>query len=96
MDLMINFTDITNAYSYVDYRNLVTAYAQGRSTSGVDQPFERIEATKLNAHRMRRIDKQIELNDSLKKTIKSINKKLPSWGERVIIGFYPLSTKRYH
>lgn len=73
---MINFTDITNAYSYVDYRNLVTAYAQGRSTSGVDQPFERIEATKLNAHRMRRIDKQIELNDSLKKTIKSINKKL--------------------
>lgn len=76
MDLLINFPEIKNAYSYVDYRNLVTSYAEGRSTSGVDQLLERIEATKLNAHRMRRIDKQIELSDSLKKTIQNINKKI--------------------
>lgn len=76
MDLLINFPEIKNAYSYVDYRNLVTGYAEGRSTSGVDQLLERIEATKLNAHRMRRIDKQIELSDSLKKIIQNINRKI--------------------
>lgn len=76
MDLLIDFPEIKKAYSYVDYRNLVATYAGQGRTSGADQLFERIEATKLNAHRMRRIDKQIELNDSLKKIIQNINKKI--------------------
>lgn len=76
MDLLIDFPEIKKAYSYVDYRNLVATYAVQGRTSGTDQLLERIEATKLNAHRMRRIDKQIELNDSLKKIIQNINKKI--------------------
>jgi hypothetical protein len=76
MNLLINFPEIKNAYSYIDYRNTVTGLAEGRRTSGLDQLLERIDATKLNSHRMRRIDKQIELSDSLKKTIQNIKKKL--------------------
>lgn len=76
MDLMINCIEIRNVYSYVAYKDLIIAYAEKQGTSGVDQLLERIEATKLNAHRMRRIDKQIELSDSLKKTIQNINKKI--------------------
>ncbi len=76
MNLMINFPEIKNAYSYVDYRNLVIAYAEKSGTSGIDQLFDRIEATKLNAQRMKRIDKQIQLSDPLKKSIANMNKKM--------------------
>ncbi len=72
----MNFPEIKNTYSYSDYINMVITYADVRGTSGVDQIFERIEATKMNAQRMKRIDKRIELDEALKKAIEKNKRKL--------------------
>lgn len=73
MDTMLNFSEIRNAYSYADYKNLVIAHAEKASTSGDEQLPERIEATKLNAQRMKRIDKQVELSKEIKDILENIN-----------------------
>lgn len=65
---------IVNPYSYKEYKELVIKLAEEKKCTGDSSP-ERINATTLNAQRMKRIDKQIELNDDLKNVISSINKK---------------------
>jgi hypothetical protein len=75
MDTMINFSAIKNAYSYTDYKKLVISYAEKGGTSGNEQLPERIEATKLNAQRIKRIDKQIELSNEIQETIAKIFEK---------------------
>lgn len=65
---------IINPYSYSEYKDLVVKLAEDKKCSGEQTP-ERINATALNAQRMKRIDKQFELNADLMKTISLINKK---------------------
>lgn len=70
---MANFDTIKNPHSYDEYKKLVTEYAEKMTTSGVEQSPERIEATKLNAQRIKRIDKQTEISSEIKKALAAIN-----------------------
>ncbi len=74
MEAAVNFSKIKNEYSYSDYKKLVIAQAENRHTSGIEQLPERIEATKINAQRMKRIDKHVELFNELKGVLKNIKK----------------------
>lgn len=62
-------------YSYNDYKKLVIAYSENGFTSGEEQLPERIEATKINAQRMYRIDKQIKLTVGIEQAVKKIRGK---------------------
>ena len=75
MELAVNFSEIKNAYSYADYKELVISYSENGKTSGHEQLPERIEATKINAQRMKRIGKQIELSPKIKEVVGNINEK---------------------
>ncbi|MFN8117888.1 MAG: thioredoxin family protein [Bacteroidia bacterium] len=70
----IEIDKIVNPYSYIEYKELVIKLAEEKKCTGEQSP-EKVNATALNAQRMKRIDKQIELNDDLKNVISSINKK---------------------
>lgn len=72
---MVNISEITNAYSYDEYKKLVIAHAEKGETSGKEQLPERIEATKLNAQRMKRIYKQIEISNEIQAVLENINKR---------------------
>jgi hypothetical protein len=65
----------TLSFTYSAYRDLVIRLAETGATTGVEQTPERIEATKLNAQRMKRIDKQIQIREDLASLIQSINKR---------------------
>jgi len=56
-------TSIDNAISYQDYSNLITKIVSEKRTTGNEQTKERIDFTKLNSSRMRRINKAIALTD---------------------------------
>jgi len=47
---------ISNGISYMDYFNSIVEMVNNKTTSGADQSEERIELTKLNMHRMKRIN----------------------------------------
>ncbi|APQ16765.1 thioredoxin family protein [Maribacter hydrothermalis] len=71
--------------SYREYIDLINNLVVLNQTTGDEQSAERIGFTKLNASRMRRLDKTIILSDSALTTIKEIAKKqtwlvlLESW-----------------
>lgn len=56
-------TSIDNAISYQEYSNLITKIVSEKKTTGNQQTKERIEFTKLNSSRMRRINKVVTLTD---------------------------------
>jgi hypothetical protein len=66
--------NITQSYSYDEYKKMVIKYAEEYSTSG-EQLKERIAATLINAQRMKRIDKQCIINYNLHTLISQINRK---------------------
>lgn len=72
MELLTNFK-INNPYSYNDYRDMVVLWGKNKQCSGEATP-EHIEATIINAQRIKRIDKQCVINDELSAVIKSISK----------------------
>lgn len=71
---VLEINKIKNPYSYSKYKELVLSLAENKQCTGELTP-EHIEATVINAQRMKRIDKQCELHNELKKTIQSITKK---------------------
>jgi len=74
MDTLLNFPRTINAYSYEDYKRQVIACAEAGRTSGQDQLPERIGATKINAQRMKRIDKQLVLSGEIERIMGHVNK----------------------
>lgn len=58
-------------FSYVEYRDLVVRLATNNSTTGEITP-ERIDATKLNAARMKRIERQVVLREDLKAIVQNV------------------------
>lgn len=65
----------TKSFTYSSYRDLVIHLSENGSTTGAEQTPERIEATKLNAHRMKRIEKQVQIKEELARKIKNIKRK---------------------
>lgn len=56
----------SNGMSYAEYRNLIDECVSNKKTTGNEQTPERIDFTKLNASRMKRLDKTIKLSNEAK------------------------------
>lgn len=70
---MLKLKTDTKFYSYNEYYELTLGCANNNKTTGQEQSEARIEATKLNAHRMTRIYKQINLEEKLTKLLTTNN-----------------------
>ncbi|MBK9285737.1 MAG: thioredoxin family protein [Sphingobacteriaceae bacterium] len=64
---------ISKAYSYVEYRNLLSSLMEQNKTTGLDQSEAMIEYAKLNIQRMNRIDQKIELDSAFKDALVQLN-----------------------
>lgn len=60
-----------SAIKYEDYRDMVYAMAENGETTG-EQSDGLIEYTKLNAHRMKRVEKTTVINESLSARLKAV------------------------
>lgn len=56
---------IENAYNYEEYRELVERLLEEGKTTGENHSEKMLHYTKMNIHRMKRLDKQIELKEEL-------------------------------
>lgn len=65
---------IENAYTYEGYRQLIDELLAENKTTGTNQSEEMVHYTKMNVHRMKRLDKQIEINEDLIERLKQIKK----------------------
>lgn len=65
---------LQEAFTYEQFRALVDEQEQRHLTSGTEQSEERITATALNAHRMRRLDKQVTILPELKQKVEQIDR----------------------
>lgn len=68
IDTLTTIEKISNSYSYKEFESLVIKLAAESSNTG-EKTTERISATKLNAHRLKRIYKQSVLNSELTTTL---------------------------
>lgn len=65
---------IENAFSYEGYKELIEGLlADGKST-GTNHSEEMVHYTKMNQHRMKRLDKQIEINEDLIERLSKVEK----------------------
>ncbi len=71
-DLLMN--SISNSLTYSEYSNLIKESVAQQKTTGIEQSEERIEFTKLNASRMRRLDKTTKLSIETIETFNDIPK----------------------
>ena len=69
---MITKEVISRAYSYTSYRELINHFVAENKTSGEKQTPSRIEFTKLNTHRMNRLDKTVMLLPALQQRLNEI------------------------
>lgn len=73
--MQINVATTPKKYSYPEYRELIFELAEKNTCTGPDKTAERTEATKLNAQRVKRIDKTVVVNTELDTLVISINKR---------------------
>ncbi len=74
MTTHLNFKKILQeAKSYKEYRAVIDNLLLQGKTTGLTQSEKLVEFTKLNVHRMNRLDKTIETNPNIKKAIQSIS-----------------------
>ncbi len=64
---------VNEAFTYRQYRELIDKLLERGRTTGDNQSEEIIDYTRMNVQRMNRLDKQIELNDSLKKELQEVS-----------------------
>ncbi len=60
--------------SYTSYRELIDNLVNQHKTTGIDQSEAMINYTKLNVHRMNRLDKHIQIESQLELTIENIDR----------------------
>lgn len=65
---------IENAYDYKEYRELIDHLLEKNRTTGENHSEKMLHYTKMNVHRMRRLDKQIELKDELLEKLQNIER----------------------
>lgn len=65
---------IENAYNYKEYRELIEFLLEKNKTTGENHSELMLHYTKMNVHRMRRLDKQIELKDELVRRLQNITR----------------------
>lgn len=65
---------IKNGYAYDEYRQMGKDLLSQNKTTGLKQTETYLNFSKLNDHRMDRLDKTITINDELVKTLRSIKR----------------------
>ncbi len=75
MNKIINQNHIDHSYTYTQYKEKIQELANQGKTSGSDQSPEMIEYSKMNIHRMNRLDKTTIINDRLIHLLKNIKNK---------------------
>lgn len=65
---------IDEAYSYRQYRELIDKLLEQDKTTGGKQSDKIVEYTRMNVQRMKRLDKQVVLSDSLKQELEEIER----------------------
>jgi len=69
----IDFNTATQLYTYEEFKNLVNnLLAEGKVTGDI-QTEKLVETTKMNMHRMNRIERTAKLNDDLVSALSQIN-----------------------
>ena len=63
------------AMSFEEYKELSARFAAEGKTTGDDQSASMVEYSRLNAQRLKRIEKTISLNESTIKELQSVNEK---------------------
>lgn len=66
---------VEKSMTFTEYNRLVDEAVAAQQTTGPNQSAELAEYTKLNQHRMHRLEKTIELNPSLVETVRSLKVK---------------------
>jgi hypothetical protein len=65
---------IENAYSYDEYRELIDTLLKQGKTSGENHSEAMLHYTKMNVHRMKRLDKQTGLSDEIRTRLEKIER----------------------
>lgn len=77
-DTIINRSVVENAYTYEEYIELINSLLLKGKTTGENHSEVMIHYTNMNSHRMRRIDKRIELMEPLKDRLDEL-KRAMTW-----------------
>ncbi|MGK7371613.1 MAG: thioredoxin family protein [Candidatus Halalkalibacterium sp. M3_1C_030] len=64
---------IDEAFTYRQYRELINKLLERGRTTGDKESEEIIEYTRMNVQRMKRLDSQVALNDSLKEKLENLD-----------------------
>lgn len=75
-DIIINRHIIENAYTYNEYKELINDLLLKGKTTGENHSEAMIHYTNMNSHRMKRIDKRIELTESLKDRLDKVTRSM--------------------
>lgn len=73
---IINRGIVENAYTYEEYRELIDTLLANDKTTGENHSESMLHYTKMNVHRMRRLDKQINLKDELVQELQKLDRSL--------------------
>lgn len=73
---IINRGIVENAYTYEEYRELIDNLLAKNKTTGENHSESMLHYTKMNVHRMRRLDKQIDLKDELVQKLEKLDRSL--------------------
>lgn len=66
---------ISEALSYKEYRRMIDDLLKDEKTTGTNHSDDMIEYTKMNVHRMKRLDKQVPLSNSLKEKLQNVQER---------------------
>ncbi|TVQ01680.1 MAG: thioredoxin family protein [Balneolaceae bacterium] len=67
---------IENAYTYQEYRNLIDNLLKEGKTTGENHSESMLHYTKMSVHRMKRLDKRLELSGDLKNRLQNLDRHL--------------------
>lgn len=67
---------VENAYDYEEYREMIDTLLEQGKTTGENHSESMLHYTKMNVHRMRRLDKQSELKDELVESLQNVDRQL--------------------
>lgn len=67
---------IENAFKYDEYRELIDHLFEQDKTTGENHSESMLHYTKMNMHRMSRLDKQVDLQDELIQNLKDLDRSL--------------------
>lgn len=65
---------IENAYSYDEYRELIDNLLKEGKTTGENHSESMLHYTKMNVHRMKRLDRRTELSDKIRTRLEKVER----------------------